>query len=494
MDNKDNKVNLNSYYTGGGSPKKKKKVGFKKWWNQKIKSFRKWWKKRKTWQKALFISAVAFTLALVIAASSAAVYFFSILNDIERDDDFTDLDNSDLGFTDVIDKNVFNIALFGVDSREVGDFTGKSDSLMVLSINKTDNTIRLVSIMRDSLVPYEYKGKTSYTKITEIYALGGPELAVKTLNKVYGLDISEYATVNFYGMGDIVDAVGGIEAELTFDEVDPKNAKNINDLIGEQCEHLGLNPNSYFINTPGKKHLNGVQAVAYARIRYGKNIWGSNNDFGRTERQRYVMQELFKKALSMDITSYPSLAKKLTPHVKTSFSNSEILSLASYLANKPTMQLSRVPSDEYIINADFRGTGASTVYYNYQYAGKVLRAFFYEGITPEDYIEQNGVDLTSWYKYSPSKPSTSGSSSSDSGSDDPSPSQDSSSGDSSDSSSQDSNSSTPDTSTPDPSTSDDSSSEDSSDVQGGNESPSVDSGNTPPSDTEPSQDPAPNNP
>jgi LCP family protein required for cell wall assembly len=322
--------------------------------------------------------------------------------------------------------------LFGIDTREVGDFTGKSDSMMILSVNKTQNKIHLVSVMRDSLVPYEHKGKKGYTKITELYAFGGPELCVKTLNQIYGLDISEYATVNFFGMKDIIEAVGGIDAEITPDEIDPKSYRNINSIIQEVCESLQIDPTPHYIHTTGKMHLNGIQGVSYARVRFGKNIWGSNNDFGRTERQRYVMQELFKKALAMDVKSYPKLIKELAPHVKTSLSNNEMISLAGYLVDKPTMEVSRVPSDEYIINADFRGTGASTVYYNYKYAGKVLRAFFYEGITPEDYMAQNGVDKTSWF---PGGNGNSGNnSSSGNSSEDSSSSQDSSSSEDSNSS------------------------------------------------------------
>ncbi len=490
-------VNLNSFYSGDGGSPKKRKTGFKKWLDKKVKTFKKWWKKRKTWQKALFISAVALALALVLVITSGAIYFFSLLNDIDRDDDFNE---ENLAFTDVIDKNVINIALFGIDTREVGDFSGKSDSMMILSVNKTHNKIRLVSVMRDSLVPYEHKGKKGYTKITELYAFGGPELCVKTLNQIYGLDISEYATVNFFGMKDIIEAVGGIDAEITPDEIDPKSYRNINSIIQEVCESLQIDPAPHYIHSTGKMHLNGIQGVSYARIRFGRNIWGSNNDFGRTERQRYVMQELFKKALAMDITSYPNLIKKLAPHVKTSLSNNELVSLAGYLVDKPTMEVSRVPSDEYIINADFRGTGASTVYYNYNYAGKVLRAFFYEGITPEDYMAQNGVDKTSWFPGGSGSGSSGGSSGNSSGEE--SSSQDSSS--SGDSSSSEDSSSSGDSSSSENSNSGDSSGSSSSsggssdnsggenggeENSGGTQTPPQDDDNKPDNNTPPESKP-----
>lgn len=365
---------------------------------RRIKEF---WRSRKKWQKVTIVSVTSFVLVAAIAAGIIGGYFGHVMSKIERDDDFNKLDFNELGFEDVIDKNVYNIALFGIDTQKYKDksgaavFDGNSDSIMILSLNKNEGTIKLVSVMRDSLVPIDNGGKTVTTKINAAYAYGGPALAVKTLNTLFGLDISEYATVNFFGMIDIIDAVGGIEAEITQDEL--TCSININTHIRNQCDSLGIDPTPYLMKNSGKQQLNGIQAVAYARIRYGKNWLGSSNDFGRTERQRYVMQQLLEKALAMDISSYPGLASKLAPYVKTSFSNSELLNLASFLSKRPQMITSRVPSDKYIINSDFRGTGSSTIYYNYKYAAKVLHAFLYDGISDEDYMAQNGVDKTAWF-------------------------------------------------------------------------------------------------
>lgn len=383
-------VNLNEYYSGNHGPIRKRKA------NKKSR-FKKWWRHRTKGQKGAFIGIVSLFCAVIIGVVGIGSYLFIKINQVERDDDFNNMDQWELGFQSVIDANIYNIALFGVDSRKVGNFDGNSDSIMILSINRTENTIRLVSVMRDSLVPYEKGGKTGYTKITETHGYGGPALAVKTLNTVFGLDIAEYATVNFYGMSDIIDAVGGIDCDLTYDEVRAENPYGINAMIGEQCGYLNLDPSDYYVMKTGVQHLNGLQAVAYGRIRHGKNFSGANDDFGRTERQRYIMQQLLSKALSMDIASYPKFIDKMVPYVKTSLNNKELLSLAYFLIGKPQMTTSRIPMDEYIINADYRGTGSSTVYYNYEYAGKALRAFLYDGISQEDYMAQNGVDLTKWY-------------------------------------------------------------------------------------------------
>lgn len=377
----DNGIDLNSYYSRNGS---------------KPSSYHKKKGKRYKKRKKALIAAISVVLTITVILASLFFYALSVMNKIGRDEDFGDTDFSQLGIDGTIDKNIINIALFGVDARKIDDFSGRSDSIMILSINKKKNTIKLVSVMRDSLVPIEKSSGTTYGKINSAYASGGPTLAVKTLNTLFGLDIRDYATVNFYGMADIIDAVGGIEVEITKSEITAD--LGINAMINEQCIYLNLNPRDYFINKTGVQKLNGVQAVAYARIRHAKSAMGSNDDYGRTERQRLVMKLLLEKALATSPLKYPSLINKLTPYIKTSLSNSEIASLAMFLVKKPEMIQSRIPHDEYIINDDYRGAGSSSVYYNYEFAGKVLRAFLYDDISPEDYFKEHGVDKTQWFK------------------------------------------------------------------------------------------------
>ncbi len=374
MANKNNNIDLNSYYSGG---------------NTKRNNVRK--KKR----KKAGIALLCIVLTIAVLVTSLFAYALIVMGKINRDGEFNDANLKELGINGIIDENVINIALFGVDTREVGDFSGRSDSIMILSVDKKDNTIKLVSIMRDSLVPIEKESGTTYGKINSAYASGGPVLAVKTLNTLFGLDIRDYATVNFYGMADIIDAVGGIDVEISQNEIDAH--LGINAMINEQCLYLDLNPRDYFVKKAGVQHLNGVQAVAYARIRHARTASGNHSDYGRTERQRLVMKLLLEKALSTSPLKYPTLISKLTPYIKTSLSNTEMLSLAFFLVGRPEMLQSRVPSDEYIIDDNFKGAGSSAVYYNYEFAGKVLRAFFYDDITPEDYFSEYGVDKTKWF-------------------------------------------------------------------------------------------------
>lgn len=349
-----------------------------------------WWSRRKTWQKALLISATAIILILAILYGYIGRVFDRSFND----------DKDNLGINKVIDDKIINVALFGLDTRGVNSFSGNSDSIMILSINTKSKKVKVMSVMRDSLVPIERNGKITYSKINAAYGWGGPELAVKTLNQNFNLDISDYATVNFYGMVDIIDAVGGIEATITEDELYDKGPEKpgLNGCMGEICKYLGLNVNKYKINKAGTQHLNGVQAVAYSRIRYCKSVWDTSNDYGRTDRQRHVMQELFNKATKLKKSQYISLANALIPCTKTSMSTSEILSIAaSVLLNSPQFEQYRIPQNEFLMPAP-SGSFGSVLYYDLDFVSKLIHGIIYDDMTVESYIEANGIGKTPWYK------------------------------------------------------------------------------------------------
>ncbi len=351
-----------------------------------------WWDNRRGWQKGLIISGISFVLIFSIALSILRIVFDYNYKEITEDP-------LELGFENVVDEKIVNVALFGIDTRNTNSFKGNSDSIMILSLNTQTKKVKIISVLRDSLVPITYNGKTTYTKINSAYTKG-PETAIKTLNNIFGLDISEYATVNFFGMVDIIDAVGGIDAELTKGEVGKLDGTlhHINGCIQEICQQLKVDPKPYYIYTAGKHHLNGIQAVAYSRIRYVANIWGTNNDYGRTDRQRYVMEQLFNKAVTLEKSQYVKLAKALIPCSETSLSYSEIMGLAfDILLDSPSFSQARVPMQEYTMKAPSTPAG-SVVYYDLDFAKKLIHDFIYEDITPEDNIKQNGVEKNDWYR------------------------------------------------------------------------------------------------
>ena len=400
-------ISLSAFAGGAQNVYSKKKHGA-------FGKFKSWWRKCKGWQKGLMITATSFLLIFAIGFSVLwGTGILSLLN--YNYNDITD-DNEELGFENVLSDDIVNIALFGLDTRNLNSFKGNSDSIMILSLNTTTKKVKIISVMRDSFVPITYNGKTTYSKINSAYAKGGPELAIKALNTNFGLDISEYATVNFYGMVDIIDAVGGIEAELTKAEVASvsKNAYALNACIKEISENLGEKPSEHYITTAGVHHLNGIQAVAYSRIRYVANIWGTNNDYGRTDRQRYVMEQLFNKAITLEKTQYIKLAKSLIPCSETSLSYSEIIGLAfDILLKSPTFSQARMPQQEFLMPSPNTSAG-SVVYYDLEFAKTLIHAYIYDDITFEDYVAEHGIQKNNWYKGGSSSvknPATSNSSS-----------------------------------------------------------------------------------
>jgi len=297
----------------------------------------------------------------------------------------------DLGISEIkmdLPDGITNIALFGIDAREE-DFRGLSDSIMIITIDADHNDIKLTSILRDSLVKIEGYG---YQKINAAYNLGGAELAIKTLNQTFDLNIRDYATVDFVSMAEIIDFVGGIEAELTEGEV-----RNGNIHIRSMNAERGT-PLDYF-EEAGLQTLTGTQAVAFARIRKTATIDGTVDDIGRTERQRLVMNQLFEKALAMDIAKYPAMIRSMLPCMETSLSYAEIFNLAGLLTNSGlTFKEARIPATEALIayGLNVKGLG-SCKYYNLDYAADMLNAFIFEDIPFEDYMEENGIDRTPWF-------------------------------------------------------------------------------------------------
>lgn len=207
-------------------------------------------------------------------------------------------------------ENITNIALFGIDTGREKYETAHSDAIMVLSIDKDHKKIKLTSLMRDLYVEIEGHGKN---KLNAAYSFGGPELAVKTLNRNFDLDITDYAIVDFVGLSSIIDIMGGVELE-----VKEKEIQEINKYMKEVAEMKKEKATP--VIKAGMQLLNGNQATAYARIRKV-----GEGDFGRAERQKNVLSALFNKLKDQDITKYPSIAAALLPYVKTSLSAGEIV-------------------------------------------------------------------------------------------------------------------------------------------------------------------------
>lgn len=206
-----------------------------------------------------------------------------------------------------------NIALFGVDSRNSSLGKGnRSDCIIIASINQKTKDIKLISVYRDTYVQIEGYG---LDKITHAYSYGEAPLAIKTLNTNLDLNITEFATVNFDLVAEAVNALGGIEITIEQSEL-----QYINGYIEETSNVTGIKSNN--ITKAGKQTLDGVQAVAYGRIRYT-----SGGDYKRTERMRDVVEAMLKKLKTKNIVEINNLMDTILPKVYTNISASSIIAM-----------------------------------------------------------------------------------------------------------------------------------------------------------------------
>lgn len=281
---------------------------------------------KKKQKKIIFIS-LAVVLSLVFAGIAGTyLYTQSLLNKIQREkiDQSPDALGIDKDADEKIknnknSKNITNIALFGIDAED--GKAGRSDAIMILSIDEAHGKVKLASIMRDSYVNIDGRGMD---KINHAYAFGGPQLALKTINSNYKLNIKDYVSVNFSSLPKLVDAVGGVEIDI------------------KDYELSGLK--SYGITTTGLQTLNGNQALKYARIRYV-----GNGDYERTERHRTILSSVFSKLMKQDKGKILSTVSDILPMVKTNLSNGEIMDLTLDVIDiKPSkIEQIRFPADGY---------------------------------------------------------------------------------------------------------------------------------------------------
>lgn len=236
-----------------------------------------------------------------------------------------ELDEKNLGANEDVNKKIVNIALFGIDD-EGGQ--GRSDSIMILTIDELHKKLKLTSIMRDSYV--EIPGREGKDKINHAYAFGGAELAIKTLNQNFGLNIKDFMAVKMESLPVIIDKLGGVDINIQEDEVD---------FINE-------------VDSPGVYNLNGEQALAYARIRYT-----DGGDARRTERQRNILNSIFEKLKLTPIEEYPSIISDFLPYIQTSLETGGVISTAATFATliPNGLDQARFPRDKDIENIEVDG-------------------------------------------------------------------------------------------------------------------------------------------
>lgn len=263
---------------------------------------------------AIFLLVIAIIVLLI---AGGAFYF---INDKIGKMQQVDIDEGNLGVsTNENLEGYRNIAIFGVDSRSSDlDVGNRSDCIIIANINNKTKEVKLISVYRDTYVNIEGYG---LDKITHAYAYGGPELAIQTLNTNLDLNIKEFVTVNFDSVAEAVDQLGGITMTLTSEEVDYAN-----DYIKETANVTGKE--ATYISSSGTQTLNGVQAVAYSRIRYT-----SGGDYKRTERMRDVIEAMLNKLKTKSLGKINEFADVMLPKVYTNLNTNDILSLVPSIAS-----------------------------------------------------------------------------------------------------------------------------------------------------------------
>ena len=275
-------------------------------------------------------------------------------------------------------KGYRNIALFGVDARD-GDL-GKgtrSDTIIIASINQDTHEIKLVSVYRDT---YLNLGNDSYNKCNGAYAKGGPEQAITMLNMNLDLDITDYVTIGFSGLIEAIDALGGIEMEITEAEIN-----HLNNYQLCMAEEMGVD---YIpVTETGGQTLNGMQATAYCRIRYTKG-----DDFRRAQRQRDVLGAMMIKAQDASLATLKDVVTAVLPSVNTSLNVNEIISVLSSVAEYNVVASEGFPFERERTNATIGSKGDCIIPLTLEENVGLLHELLYNG---ERYTPSKQVTLLS---------------------------------------------------------------------------------------------------
>lgn len=324
-------------------------------------------KKKKRWKKVVLIIIAVILLLLLLAAAVAVIWVNGLLNLINKTDGTMgtmsssemdaflqdNTDPSDPDFTgDVVDPtdvtwettpqieqgpNLINILLIGSDTRKPG-YRARSDTMILCTLNKAEKTLTMTSFMRDMYV--QIPGHAD-NRINVAYAFGGMSLLNQCMEKNFGVQVDGNFAVEFESFKDVIDVLGGVTINLTKTEANYMKRESLWEYEDRQKTDLDF--------VEGANHLNGAEALTYARIR---SIGPS--DFGRTQRQRNVMTAAFNQCKNLSVTELYSLLEQVLPLLTTDLDNATILSYAAQvipMMSELTIVTERIPVDGAYKNA-----------------------------------------------------------------------------------------------------------------------------------------------
>lgn len=334
--------------------------------------------------------------ALLIVFGSGLIYIAThLLDDLTTTNITKDPTALGIDPSVTMDDSIKNIALFGLDQRSAySDDSTRSDVIMVLTVDNKHKKLKITSILRDSYVSIEGENSNGVhvdymDKINAAYAEGGYELAIRTLNRNFGLNIMDYVTIDFTDTAAIVDAFGGVEISLTAEEKWEINQNLWN--LSQETEGLIkdsdflADANGQVMDLAGAEYsdsvelLNGNQAVAYGRIR---NI---GYDYQRVERQQIVFKALMNRVTQLSFGEYPSLISQLMPYCETSLDLTDAIGMTPILTSDFTIETISIPDVDYELDLTDDG---SYLYYDVEQAGHRIDSFINE--EDSDYWEEFG--------------------------------------------------------------------------------------------------------
>ncbi|MCR3757942.1 LCP family protein [Clostridium felsineum] len=324
-------------------------------------------KKRFGFWKKFFLTIF---ILIVVVGVTAGGYFYSKTSKMKKK--VISKKPSDLGISQKTQTDLqkyddtINIALFGVDRRQKTDIS-RSDSIMILTMDPTHKKLKISSIMRDTYVNVDGHGKT---KITHAYAYGGPQLAIKTINENFNLNVKDYVTVDFYAFEKIIDKLNGVEIDVQPDEVN-----YLNSYIDEVSKYEKVKPNH--VTASGKQLLDGRQAVAYSRIRYT-----AGGDFQRTERQRTVLMAVFNKMKAQGKGNMISMMDEMLPYTETSLGS---LDIAKYGTKFLSLNIDSIDQERFPVDGYCSGITVDGVWYlntDLAVTSDQMRKYIFDDVKP----------------------------------------------------------------------------------------------------------------
>jgi len=323
-------------------------------------------------------------IIVIIAAAAAVIIIGEVhslsksISSVERvaQQEVHDMTNSNLSEPTVQGmRGRWTIALFGLDGRSKKIENANSDVIMIVSIDNDSGAIKIASVYRDTC----FKIKKSFRKVNSAYAEGGPAEAVSVLNQNLDLQIDDYIAVNWKTVADAVNILGGTDIDVTSQQM-----KWINGYITETVKSTGIG--TMQLTHSGLQHLDGVQTVAYCRIRYDVD------DFGRTQKQRDVLQQLMDKAKSANFSVLNNLIETVFPETASSIDTDKLIEMGKTIgkysiastAGFPGTKFCKTVSGNDFVFADGFAENVSA-----------LHDFLYgtDGYTPSTAVQTSGKEI-----------------------------------------------------------------------------------------------------